>query len=106
MGSVEPHYIPIEHASVRRGDQDASDHRVGCVVISRWEFDGKAENGCYLEVYDEDWNAELERDTWFPDVATARQEAIDRFGSLLGSWRPGGLSREAREAARLSGDIP
>jgi hypothetical protein len=106
MGSVEHDYIPIEHAPVRRGDQDPKDHWIGVVVLSRWEVDGKAEDGCYLEFYDEDWNGELEDEKWFPDLAAARQEAIDRFGSMLRSWRPGGLSPAGREAARLAGEIP
>ena len=92
-------YLPIEHALVERGGQDPADHWVGLVVISRWEFEGAPEAGCYLEQMDEDWNGELEDEEWFPNVEAARRRAAELFGPHLGDWRPGLPNRDARESS-------
>lgn len=78
MGSADHQYIPIEHAPVKHGDQGDTDHWVGCVVLSRWEFRGTAEDSCYLEFYDEDWNGELEQ-----AEGKSKREAIRCLKRLL-----------------------
>jgi hypothetical protein len=88
-------YLPIEHALVERGEEDPADHWVGLVVVSRWELDGTAEEGCYLEQLDEDWNGELEAEEWFPSVEAARRRAAELFRARLGNWRPGLPTRDA-----------
>ena len=103
MSSSDVNYIPIEHAPVKRGNQDdrpdddrerRADLWVGCVVISRWE----AEEGFYLERYDQDWDGELTPDVWFPSIEAARESAAAQYGALLGSWRPDGRAKSTSES--------